>query len=492
MSQTFAERVKELGLPLDQIIIIGSGILDQLGIRQSADIDVATNREALEEIARSDGWVEKLDKNQRQYLVKHDGSVEIWDGWEIDGRVVEYDELLDYAVEYDGVKFVNLDFLRRWKNWRGREKDMQDVRLIDEYLGRTDVVAVLEQCAPEINQYIANVFEEFQADLANVSCTDLSRWAFEESKVYALGPGKRLRGALAMLMCRELSVDKEAAGYLAAAIELMHSYLLIIDDVMDKSPIRRGHPTAHGAYKATFSDLQPTQFESDLAAVNIGTLTQHVANWAIMKAEHVANVPAGTVAKIAHRYIAITNLGQLDDLAASVDRPSSTEQALEIYRKKSGYYSFINPIACALALANRLDDEALAELEAFGLPAGVAFQLRDDWLGVFGDSKESGKANLDDVREGKNTFLVQATLANVKEEDRARLLSILGNEGATQESLQVVRQMIVSSGAVEASDAIMKDAAQAAIDAIDRAACFSRHFAEVMKRIIQYTMERRK
>ncbi|WLD46593.1 hypothetical protein [Candidatus Nanosynbacter lyticus] len=133
MNQTFAERVKELGLPLDQVIIIGSGILDQLGIRQSADIDVATNREALEEIARSDGWVEKLDKNQRQYLVKYDGSVEIWDGWEIDGRIVEYGELLYYAVEYDGVKFVNLDFLRRWKNWRGREKDIQDVRLIDEW-----------------------------------------------------------------------------------------------------------------------------------------------------------------------------------------------------------------------------------------------------------------------------------------------------------------------------------------------------------------------
>lgn len=133
MNQTFAERVKELGLPLDQMIIIGSGILDQLGIRQSADIDVATNREALEEIARSDGWVEKLDKNQRRYLVKYDGSVEVWDGWEINGRIVEYDELLGYAVEYDGVKFVNLDFLRRWKNWRGREKDIQDVRLIDEW-----------------------------------------------------------------------------------------------------------------------------------------------------------------------------------------------------------------------------------------------------------------------------------------------------------------------------------------------------------------------
>lgn len=133
MSQTFAERVKELGLPLDQMIIIGSGILDQLGIRQSTDIDVAVDRAVLEKIARSSNWAKKLDKNQRRYLVKCDGSAEIWDGWEIDGRIVEYDELLDHAVEYDGVKFVNLDFLRRWKNWRGREKDIQDVRLIDEW-----------------------------------------------------------------------------------------------------------------------------------------------------------------------------------------------------------------------------------------------------------------------------------------------------------------------------------------------------------------------
>ena len=133
MSQTFAERVKELGLPLDQIIIIGSGILDQLGIRQSTDIDVAVDRATLKKIAGDSDWAKKIDKNQRRYLVKHDGSVEIWDGWEIDGRIIEYDKLLDYAVEYDGVKFVNLDFLRRWKNWRGREKDIQDVRLIDEW-----------------------------------------------------------------------------------------------------------------------------------------------------------------------------------------------------------------------------------------------------------------------------------------------------------------------------------------------------------------------
>ena len=138
MSETFADRVKELGLPPEQIIVIGSGILDQLGIRQSADIDVVTNREVLEEIASSDGWVEKLDKNQRQYLVKHDGSVEIWDGWEFDGQVVGYDDLLSHSVVYDNVRFVNLEFLRRWKNWRGREKDIRDVELIDEWRARNE------------------------------------------------------------------------------------------------------------------------------------------------------------------------------------------------------------------------------------------------------------------------------------------------------------------------------------------------------------------
>ena len=134
MSRTFAERVKELGLPLDQIMIIGSGILDQLGIRRSTDIDMAARSEVLEKLARDDDWIEKVDdKHQRRYLVKYDGSAEIWDGWEIDGRVVEYDELLGYTVEHDGVKFVSLDFLRRWKNWRGRKKDMQDMKLIDEW-----------------------------------------------------------------------------------------------------------------------------------------------------------------------------------------------------------------------------------------------------------------------------------------------------------------------------------------------------------------------
>ena len=134
MSETFADKVKALNLPLDQIIVIGSGILDQLGIRTASDIDLAVSSDLMEKLSEESGnWLKKFDDNQRFYFVKDDGSAEVWDGWDFDGQTVSYDDLLDYAVEYDGVRFVDLEFLRKWKSWRGREKDVRDVELIDEW-----------------------------------------------------------------------------------------------------------------------------------------------------------------------------------------------------------------------------------------------------------------------------------------------------------------------------------------------------------------------
>ena len=134
MSETFADKVKALDLPLDQIIVIGSGILDQLGIRPAVDIDLAVSSDLMKKLSEeSSDWIKKFDDNQRFYFIKDDGSAEVWDGWEFDGQVVSYDGLLDYVVEYDGVRFVNLEFLSRWKKWLSLEKDTQDVKLVDEW-----------------------------------------------------------------------------------------------------------------------------------------------------------------------------------------------------------------------------------------------------------------------------------------------------------------------------------------------------------------------
>ncbi len=134
MRETFASRVKALNLPLDQIVVIGSGILDQLGIRPASDIDLAASSDLIEKLSEESGdWSKKFDDNQRFYFVKDDGSAEVWDGWDFDGQAVSYDELLSRSIKYDGVRFVDLEFLREWKSWRSREKDVQDVKLIDEW-----------------------------------------------------------------------------------------------------------------------------------------------------------------------------------------------------------------------------------------------------------------------------------------------------------------------------------------------------------------------
>ena len=83
MSETFADKVKALDLPLDQIIVIGSGILDQLGIRPASDIDLAASSDLMKNLSEESGdWIKKFDDNQRFYFIKDDGSAEVWDGWD--------------------------------------------------------------------------------------------------------------------------------------------------------------------------------------------------------------------------------------------------------------------------------------------------------------------------------------------------------------------------------------------------------------------------
>ena len=355
-------------------------------------------------------------------------------------------------------------------------------------------IEALRQRRQIIDEYIHRSFEDFQAALPEGELSELSQWAFRVAREYSLGSGKRLRGSLAMALYDELTdgAHEQAAGYLAASIELMHNYLLIIDDAMDESPLRRHMPTVHESYRDTYARLGPTLSEAHFAAVNVATLVQHVANWAMTAAERAAMAPTGVLSQEMHRYIALTTLGQLDDLAGVVGRTDSAEATLRRYRKKSSYYSFVNPLVCALALAGRLDEAARQQIIAFGMPAGIAFQLRDDWLGLFGDSHESGKANLDDIREGKNTFLVQAALQRADATARRQLLSMIGDKRATIETVMRVRQIVTDTGAVRAADELMRQMVDEADVAIGHLTCVSASFAELLREVITYTMERKK
>lgn len=346
----------------------------------------------------------------------------------------------------------------------------------------------LKNYAPYIDQHIEKVLHDFAEEAQLEADDEQAAWALSTIRDYALRPGKRLRGALAACLyyAKTGETYAEAGLSLAAVIELMHDYLLILDDVMDRSATRRGLPTVHEQYKRQLSHSGADEFEADMIAVNVGLLVQHIASWALSRMD----VNTKIVQQIMHRNIGITGFGQMADVAGTVTRPTTSEQIIKKYYKKSSVYTFVNPLLCALALAGDTDETAQQQVEAFGLPAGLAFQLRDDWLGIFGSPEESGKSNLDDIHEGKNTFLVQETLKRCTENQKKTLLEIIGNEQAAADDLNVVKDSMMQTGAVEAAQALMEQAGREACAAAQASNLWTNDFAQLLQQVVQYSMER--
>lgn len=133
MTESFTDRVRRLQLPLDKSIIIGSGLLDQLGIRPADDIDVVVTPEVFHGLADVPAWHHEAIGEGRERYTHSEMAVEVWTHWNLGDERLEYADLVEQSVIYDGVRFVNLALLRRWKEWAGREKDLRDIGLIDQY-----------------------------------------------------------------------------------------------------------------------------------------------------------------------------------------------------------------------------------------------------------------------------------------------------------------------------------------------------------------------
>lgn len=124
----FSERVRGLGLPTDRVIVIGSGLLDQLNIREAKDIDLVVTPGLFEQL-KLDPRFDRAEKFEEEYLTSSDGVCEIWRTW--GGK--DFNGLMADSENHNGVSYVSLTFLERWKRAKARPKDLQDVERIEEY-----------------------------------------------------------------------------------------------------------------------------------------------------------------------------------------------------------------------------------------------------------------------------------------------------------------------------------------------------------------------
>jgi len=272
--------------------------------------------------------------------------------------------------------------------------------------------------------------------------------------------GKRLRPAFCVWGYRAGGgTDDNSIARAAASLELLHTFAIIHDDVMDRSPFRRGSP-------ATYRQLATGAFRrgADRFGVSAAILAGDLAMALAGELWWTAGFDGGALsdgARIYHAMRAEVIGGQYLDLLAAARGHATPEETRRISVLKSGRYTVERPLLIGAALAAAPDDVRDA-LAAFGAPLGEAFQLHDDLIGAFGDPNVTGKDADGDLREGKQTLLVALARKAATREQRATLDELLGAEDLTPVGAERLRAVLRDTGAVdEVRDTISSLLAQA-------------------------------
>lgn len=278
-----------------------------------------------------------------------------------------------------------------------------------------------------------------------------------ELESYVLRGGKRIRPAFAWLGWIGAGGDQRdpvaaAVPSACAGLELLHASALIHDDIIDASRTRRGHPAAHVTFaerhrvRRFFGD--PDAFGAG-AAILVGDLAQIWADVMV----RASGLPAEAQARVGPVWSAVRSevlYGQLLDLISQASGDEDIDSALRVNQYKTASYTVERPLQFGAAIAGA-EADLIEAYRAFGADIGIAFQLRDDLLGVFGDPTVTGKPSGDDLREGKRTVLLATALKHADERDpgAARFLRAKIGTDLSDDELTATRAILVDIGAVD-------------------------------------------
>lgn len=278
--------------------------------------------------------------------------------------------------------------------------------------------------------------------------------------------GKRLRAAFAYWGARATGYeDDDALVRACTSLEFLQACALIHDDVMDGSDTRRGKPAIHKQFEAQHVSESLFGHAQDFgasAAILIGDLALSWADEMLMKSglEQSAINRAKDVYDVMRTELMA---GQYLDVLEQFRRNATVDRARNVIRYKSAKYTIERPLHMGAAIAHANSQQILA-LSDYGLALGEAFQLRDDLLGVFGDSATTGKPAGDDIREKKQTLLLAQALS--VDEYRHDLTSIMNKDVIDANDIEQAQQLIQASGAVEVVEASITSLREQALSAL--------------------------
>ncbi|GAA1835969.1 polyprenyl synthetase family protein [Agromyces salentinus] len=264
--------------------------------------------------------------------------------------------------------------------------------------------------------------------------------------------GKRIRPQLVRLAYAGFGgIEEDLATRVAVAFELLHTAFLIHDDVIDRDTVRRGGPNVAARFAARAirygTDARTSDIWGETAAVLAGDLALSRAH------REIALLPVEATRRarlldILDRAVFVSAAGELADVVnAGEVEPTSMSRVLATLEQKTAVYSFECPLAAGAVLAGA-PDASIAALERFGRFIGVAFQITDDILGVFGDPAVTGKSISSDLREGKRTALIAHAATTA---EWPRIAVGLGDPALEDAEAEDMRTALRDCGALDAA-----------------------------------------
>ena len=275
--------------------------------------------------------------------------------------------------------------------------------------------------------------------------------------------GKRFRPRLVLSAYSLLGgTDLDNAAYVAASFELLHTALIIHDDVIDRDFVRRGIPNVSGRYRGVAEAAGMDSATAEHIGFSAGVIAGDLAlSNAYRLLDRVRAVPATRrrLNEILDEAVFASAAGEFLDIEAVLaPRMPPLEDILNMARLKTSVYSFEGPLQAGAVLAGA--EEKLVDcLGDFGRDAGIAYQIADDLLGVFGNESRTGKTNWGDLREGKRTALMSFVAARPEWDD---ISSLVGSPGMSAADADYVRRVLVESGARDYSASLAADYASRA------------------------------
>jgi geranylgeranyl diphosphate synthase type I len=300
---------------------------------------------------------------------------------------------------------------------------------------------------------------------------------YDSALHYIKAGGKRIRPLIAVLSARISGGSEEIAIPGAAAVEVLHTFTLVHDDIIDRDEFRRGVPTVHKVWGTEMAIVSGDLLFAYAYRCLVKSLDYGVAVDRIVKAVDMLTDAAITVAE-----------GQALDMLLPVFDRVDVDKYIEMVEKKTAAL-FASSATIGAVLAGGSED-VIRKLRESMINAGIAFQIRDDILGLLGDEKVLGKPVFSDIREGKMTILVIYALNQIDGKKSKRLRDVLGNRNADLSELHEAAEIIKLSGAIEYAENLAEEYAKKAIEISKTLESEDVEALEMFKEVVEFMVKR--